>query len=141
MTSYTSLFVTISTESGNVINGGSKRGPCERPNFKQVPQFLKSNRISPDYGLTSNKDQTSINKSCFVFLLYRGMCRFCAIFGRFGCMTAFGPLEFAFEGNGSPPPVNTYMCTPTKFKGDICTDYFPRVHANSPLHRQIISQI
>ena len=34
-------------------------------------------------------------------------------------MTAFGTLGFAFEGNGSPPPVNTYMCIPTEFKDDI----------------------
>ena len=56
-------------------------------------------------------------------------------------MTAFGTLGFAFEGNGSPPPVNTYMCIPTEFKDDICTDYFQKEHANSPLHRQLISQI
>ena len=43
--------------------------------FKEVPGFLKSNRISFAYVLTSNKDQTFINKSCFVFLLYRGICR------------------------------------------------------------------
>ena len=39
-------------------------------NFKDVPQFLKSNRISLGYGLTSNKDQTSVNRNCFVFLLH-----------------------------------------------------------------------
>ena len=30
-------------------------------NFKEVSQFLKSNQISLDYGLTSNKDQTFMN--------------------------------------------------------------------------------
>ena len=84
--------------------------------FKELPQFLKSNWISLAYGLTSNKDQTSINKSCFVFSLYRGRCRFCAIFGRFVGMTAFGLFGSAFEGHGFPPPVNTYMCIPTEFR-------------------------
>ena len=59
-------------------------GLWEGLNFKEVPQFLKSIQILPAYGLTSNKDQTPINKSCFVFLLYRGISLFCAIFGRFG---------------------------------------------------------
>ena len=59
-------------------------GLWEGLNFKEVPQFLKSIQILPAYGLTSNKDQTTINKSCFVFLLYRGIGLFCAIFGRFG---------------------------------------------------------
>ena len=99
-----------------------ERGLWEGPNFKQVPQFLKSNLISPAYGLTDNKGQTFIDKNCFVFLLYQGICRFCAILGRFGGMAAFGPLGSASEGNGSPPPVNTYMCTPTEFKDGIFTD-------------------
>ena len=120
----------------------SETEPWDGPNFKQVPQFLKSSPISLSYGLTSNKGQTFSKKSCLVFLLYRGICRFCAIFGRFGDMVAFGLIGSAFEGNGSPPPVNTYMCCiPTEFKDDICTDYFQKVHANSHLHRQIISQI
>ena len=62
-------------------------GLWEGPNFKEVPdfckEFLKRNRISLAYGLTRNKDHT-LNKSCFVFLLYRGIYRLCAIFGRFG---------------------------------------------------------
>ena len=37
----------------------------KRPNFIEVSQFLKSNWISLAYGLTSNKDQTLENKSCF----------------------------------------------------------------------------
>ena len=109
--------------------------------FQIGTTILEINRISLAYDLTSNKNQTFIHKSCFVFLLYRGICRFCAIFGRFGGMAAFGLLGSASEGNGSPPPVNTYMCIPTEFKDDIFTDYFQKVHANSPLHRQIISQI
>ena len=88
-------------------------GLWEGLNFKEVPQFLKSIQILPAYGLTSNKDQTTINKSCFVFLLYRGIGLFCAIFGRFGGgggMAAFCPVRSAFEGYDSPPPVNTYVC-------------------------------
>ena len=46
--------------------------------------------------------------------------------GALGGMVAFGPLGFAFEGYGSPPPVNSYMCIPTEFKDDICTDYFQK---------------
>ena len=116
-----------------------ERGLWEGPNFKQVPQFLKSNRISPAYGLTSNKGQTFIDKYCFVFLLYRGIYRFCFIFGHVGGMAAFCPLGSASEGNGSPPPVNTYMCMLTEFKDDIFSDYLKKAHASSPL--QIISQI
>ena len=56
----------------------------EGRNFREGLQFLKSNRISLSYDLTSNIDQTLKNKSCFVFLLYRGIYRFCAIFGRHG---------------------------------------------------------
>ena len=48
-------------------------------------------------------------------------------------MAAYGPLGFAFEGHGSPPPANTCMCIATEFEDDICTDYFLTVHANPPL--------
>ena len=65
----------------------------------------------------------------------------CHFLSASGGMTAFGPPGSAFEGHGSPPPVNTYMCMPTEFKDDICTDYFQKVHAKSPMHRQIISKI
>ena len=40
-----------------------ERGLWERSNFKEVSQFLKSNRISLAYGLTSNADQTSLFSS------------------------------------------------------------------------------
>ena len=30
-------------------------------------------------------------------------------------MAAFCPVGYAFEGHGSPPPVDTYMCLPTEF--------------------------
>ena len=57
-------------------------------------------------------------------------------------MTAFDPFGSAFEGHGSPTPVNRYMYIPPELKkNDVCTDYFQKLHANSPLHRQIISQI
>ena len=61
-----------------------ERGLWEGRNFKEVPRFLKSNRNLLAFGLTSNKDQTCTNKICFAFFLYRGIYRFCAIFGRFG---------------------------------------------------------
>ena len=54
-----------------------------------------------------------------------------------GSMAAFDHLRSAFEKHGFRVPVNTYKCKRTKFKDDICTEYFPKVHANSPLHRQI----
>ena len=68
-------------------------GLWKGPNFKEAPQFLKSNRISFAYGPTSNKDQTFMSKNCFVLLLYRGMRRFCTIFGHFGGMAALGPYN------------------------------------------------
>ena len=61
--------------------------------------------------------------------------------GAWGGMATFDPLGYAFEGHGSPPAVNTYMCLPTGFEDDICTDYFQKMHANYPLHKQIISQV
>ena len=48
----------------------------------------------------------------------------------------FEPLGSAFEGHGSLPLLNNYVCKPTEFKDDICTDYFQNVivHASPPLH-------
>ena len=66
-----------------------ERGLWDRRNFKGGPKFLKSNRISIAYDLTSNTDETFMNKSFFAFLLYRGIDRFCAIFRRFGRMADF----------------------------------------------------
>ena len=142
MTSHTSLFVAISTDSGKVINGRSKRGPCEGPNFKQVPQFLKSNRISLAYGLTSNKDQIiNINKSCFVFLLYRGICRLCDIFGRFGGRTAFAPLDSPLKVMAPRPRLMRICVHLQNLKTISALIISKKVHANSPLHRQISTQI
>ena len=42
-----------------------ERGLWERQNFKEVPRYLKSYRISLAYGITSNKDQASMKRSCF----------------------------------------------------------------------------
>ena len=109
-----------------------ERGLWERSNFKELPQFLKSDRISLAYGLTSNKDQTFINKSCFVFFLYRGICRFCAIFGRFGGMTALNLFGSGFEGHGSPPPANRYMCIPPEFKRRCLNRLFPKSACKFP---------
>ena len=111
-----------------------KRGLWEGPNFNEVPQFLISNRISLAFGLASNKDQTCMNESCFMFLLYRGICRFCAIFGRFGGMAASCPFGFAFESHGSPPLVNMHMyvySTPTIRIGGIFLDGCIRLVARS----------
>ena len=76
-------------------------------------------------------------------MLYRGIYRFCAIFGRFGGMAAFSPRGSASEVMAPRPRLTRMcvMCIPTEFKGDIFTDNFQKMHANSPLHRQIISQI
>ena len=41
-----------------VDNGRSRERLCEGSDFKEVPQCLKSNRISLADGLTSNKEQT-----------------------------------------------------------------------------------
>ena len=61
-----------------------ERGLWGRTNFKEAPQFLKSNQISPVYGLTSNKDQTFVSKSYFDLFLYREIRQFCVILGHFG---------------------------------------------------------
>ena len=70
-----------------------ERGHWEGPNFKKGPQFLKSNRISHAYGLTSNKYQTFSNKSCFVFLLCRKY-------------VDFIPVLHALGGRVLPPWIN-----------------------------------
>ena len=61
--------------------------------------------------------------------------------GAWGDMTAFRPFGSAFEGQGSPPPVNSICVYFLNLKDDACTDYFQKVHANYPLHRRIISQV
>ena len=62
------------TASGKVINGGSREEALRGAEFQGGAQILKINRIPLAYDLTSNKDQTFVNKSCFVFLLYRRIC-------------------------------------------------------------------
>ena len=122
-----------STASGNAINGGSREEALGGAEFQRGAQILKINRIPLAYDITSNKDQTFVNKSCFVFLLYRGIYYwFCAIYGRFGGIVTFGPFKYTPEGHGSPPWVNTYKCIPIEFEDDICTYYFQEVHANYP---------
>ena len=86
------------------------------------------------------KTKTLKNNGCFVFLLHRGICLFCAIFGRFWGLGRVFPLTSAFEGH-APLTVNTYMCIPSELKDDIYTHYLQKVHASSPLHGQIILQI
>ena len=97
-------------------------------------------------GLTCNKNKTFVNKSCFVFLLYRGICRFCAISGRFGGMTAFDPFGYAFEGHGfegqtSVNRLKADLQSLLNWKDNVCIDYFQKSMQIPPLHRQIISQI
>ena len=108
-----------------------ERGLWEMPNFKQVPKFLKSNRILFAYRLTSNEDQTFIDKSCFGFLLYRGICRFCAIFGRFGggAWPRLAPLHPPLKIMAPHPRLIRICvyCIPTDFKDNICIDYFQKI--------------
>ena len=78
------------------------------------------------YGLTSDKDQTFMNKCCLVFFLYRGICRFYAIFGRFGGITAFDPFGSGIEGRSSPPPVNRYTRISPEFKRQCLYRLFPK---------------
>ena len=106
------FFVKISTENGKIINGGSRERVFGGAIFKEIPQFLKSNRISLAVGLTSNTDQTCMNKSCFVFLLHGWICRFCTIFGLIGAWPCSAPRIRLWRSWLSVPP-NTYMCIPT----------------------------
>ena len=58
------------------------RGLSEETNFKGT-QVLEINRISLAYELTSHKDQTFINKSCFFLVISRNkliLCSFRALF-------------------------------------------------------------
>ena len=95
----------------------------ERSNCKEVPQFLKSNRIKLSYGLTINKDQTFI-RVAFFLLTSRNM-SILFYFRALGDMNTFDPLGSAFEGHGSPPSVNRYVCIPSEGK-NVCTDYFQK---------------
>ena len=95
-----------------------ERGFWERSNFKQVPQFPKSNRMSVTCGLTSNKGQIlSIEVALFSSYIEEYV-DFVPFSGAFGGMIAFDPFGSAFEGHASPPPVNrqVYMCIPPEFK-------------------------
>ena len=40
-----------------------------------------------------------------------------------GAWTRWAPLDPHLTAMAPHPPVNTYMCIPTEFKDDICTDY------------------
>ena len=70
------------------------------------------------------------------------LCHFRALWGA-GYDCVWPP--WIFEGHGSPVPtsVKTYMCILYTYKiwRRYLQDYFQKVHANSPLHRQIIVQI
>ena len=71
--------------------------------FQKCTQCLKRNQISLAYHPTNNKDQTFITKSCFVFLLYREICRgiLCHSLALRAGTAEFGPLGSVFEVHGS----------------------------------------
>ena len=87
-----------------------ERGLWERSNFREVPQFLKSNRISFAYGLTSNKNQTFTVKVALFSSYIEEYVDFVQFSGALGGMTAFDLFGSTFEGHGSPLPVNRYVC-------------------------------
>ena len=59
---------------------------------------MKSYRMSLAYGLTSNKDQALMNKSCLAFFLYRGICRFlCHFRTLWGACPRMTPLDPALK--------------------------------------------
>ena len=115
-----------------------ERGLGERPNFKEVPQFLKSIRISVAYGLTSNKDQRLLIKIALFSYYIEEYTDFVPFLGALGGMAAFDPFGSAFEGHGSLSLVNRYLRIPHEFKGRCLHRLFPKKHANSPLHRRTI---
>ena len=81
-----------------------REGPGRVRISKKVSQFLKSNRIPLVFGLTGNKDQTCMNETCFVFLLYPGICRFffCHFCALLGAWSRIAPL-YPPHGHGSAP--------------------------------------
>ena len=68
--------------------------------------FLKSNRISLAYVLTSNKDQSFRNESCLFSCYIEKYVDFVPFSGALGGggMAALGLLGCSFEGHGSPVP-------------------------------------
>ena len=75
--------------------------------------------------LVSNKDQ-SLKKvalfSCYIEE-YVVFVSFSGALGEIRLASFDAPLKVMAPQ--SPPPVNMYICIPTKFKDDICRDYFP----------------
>ena len=72
----------IKGESREIEGGGA--AAIEGPNFKEVSQFLKSNRVSPAFALTSNKDQTCMKKLLCFLIVSRNMsilCHFQSLWG------------------------------------------------------------
>ena len=63
-----------------------------------------------------------MNESCFVFLLYRGICRFCAIIERFGGMAVYYFLDPPLKVMALHPRfihISVCMCIPTIEVGGI----------------------
>ena len=89
MTSHTSFFAKKKklTECGEVISGGS------RDRALGGAECQRSTPISDLF-------------SCYI----EKYAYFVPFLGALGGMVAFGQLGSAFEGYGSSPPVNTYMC-------------------------------
>ena len=80
-----------------------ERGLWERPNFKNVSQFLKSNRISLACGPVMNTKllkATVALVSCYI----DEYVDFVPFSDAFGDMAESFPVAFVFEGHGSPPP-------------------------------------
>ena len=109
-----------------------ERGLWERSNFKEVPQLLKSNRISLAYGLTSIKTKLLWIKVALFSSYIEEYVDFVPFSDALGDITAFGPFGSAFEGHGSPPPVNRYMCIPPEFKRRCLNRLFPKSACKSP---------
>ena len=81
-------------------------GPWEGPNFKELFQFLKNNRITLVCGLINNKDQTCIRKVALCSCCIEEYINFVPFSDALGGVAAFSPLGSAFAGHGSPFPVN-----------------------------------
>ena len=138
----TTILYKKMSESGKVINGRSRKRVWEGPNFKEVgTHFLKSNRISLAYGLTSNKDETFTNKSWLFSCYIEEYVDFVPFSGAWGAWPRFRPSCMYLWRSWLPTP-SWYIYV---FTYRIWRRYLQRLslkmHGNSPLYRQIISQV
>ena len=86
-----------------------ERGLGGGGNIKEEHQFRKNNQISHAYGLTGNKDQTFVIKIALFSCYIEEYIDFVPFSGALRDNGAFDPIGSAFEGHGSPLPVNTCM--------------------------------